>query len=186
MAEIIFLHGASSSGKSTIARLLQARIERPFWHVSIDHLRDAGVLPLARFRSGEFAWADARKPFFDGFHASLAAYADAGNNPANWQWVAGSGADAAPYFRIFNPVVQGEKFDPEGAYIRHWLPELAKLPAKFIHKPWTAPPAILAQAGIALGREYPLPMVDHDRARAAALAAFASLRDDGREAAGER
>lgn len=80
MAEIIFLHGASSSGKSTIARLLQARIERPFWHVSIDHLRDTGVLPLARFRNGEFSWADARKPFFDGFHASLAAYADAGND----------------------------------------------------------------------------------------------------------
>ncbi|WP_395446365.1 chloramphenicol phosphotransferase CPT family protein (plasmid) [Aminobacter sp. UC22_36] len=80
MAQIIFLHGASSSGKSTIARELQARIERPFWHISIDHLRDSGVLPLSRFRSGEFAWAESRKAFFDGFHASLVAYADAGNN----------------------------------------------------------------------------------------------------------
>jgi chloramphenicol 3-O phosphotransferase len=80
VAQIIFLHGASSSGKSTIARELQARIERPFWHISIDHLRDSGVLPLTRFRSGEFVWTDARKAFFDGFHASLAAYADAGNN----------------------------------------------------------------------------------------------------------
>lgn len=80
MAEIIFLHGASSSGKSTIARALQARIEKPFWHISIDHLRDAGVLPMARFRSGEFAWKDARRAFFDGFHGSLGAYADAGNN----------------------------------------------------------------------------------------------------------
>ncbi|MBT1156755.1 AAA family ATPase [Aminobacter anthyllidis] len=80
MAQIIFLHGASSSGKSTIARELQARIERPFWHISIDHLRDSGVLPLSRFRSGEFAWAESRKAFFDGFHASLVAYADTGNN----------------------------------------------------------------------------------------------------------
>jgi chloramphenicol 3-O phosphotransferase len=80
VAQIIFLHGASSSGKSTIARELQARIEQPFWHISIDHLRDSGVLPLSRFRSGEFRWADSRKAFFDGFHASLAAYADAGNN----------------------------------------------------------------------------------------------------------
>lgn len=80
MAQIIFLHGASSSGKSTIARALQARIEKPFWHISIDHLRDSGVLPQGRFRNGDFVWADARKAFFDGFHASLAAYADAGNN----------------------------------------------------------------------------------------------------------
>lgn len=79
-AQIIFLHGASSSGKSTIARALQARIEKPFWHISIDHLRDAGVLPLERFRKGDFAWADARTAFFDGFHASLAAYTNAGNN----------------------------------------------------------------------------------------------------------
>ena len=77
---IIFVHGASSSGKSTIARGIQARIELPFWHISIDHLRDSGVLPMARFKSGEFDWKAARKPFFDGFHQSLAAYAAAGNN----------------------------------------------------------------------------------------------------------
>lgn len=80
MACIIFLHGASSSGKSTIAKALQERIEAPFWHISIDHLRDAGVLPTARFKKGDFRWADARAAFFDGFHASLKAYADAGNN----------------------------------------------------------------------------------------------------------
>lgn len=80
MSQIIFLHGASSSGKSTIAKALQARIEQPFWHVSIDHLRDAGVLPMDRFRNGDFSWKDQRKAFFDGFHASVAAYADAGNN----------------------------------------------------------------------------------------------------------
>lgn len=80
MAHIIFLHGASSSGKSTIARKLQAEIDKPFWHISIDHLRDAHVLPMARFRNGDFRWSDAREAFFDGFHASLGAYADAGNN----------------------------------------------------------------------------------------------------------
>ena len=78
--KIIFLHGASSSGKSTIARSLQARIEEPFWHISIDHLRDAGVLPSARIKNGEFNWSAMRAAFFNGFHQSLAAYAHAGNN----------------------------------------------------------------------------------------------------------
>lgn len=78
--KIILVHGASSSGKSTLARGLQARIDAPFWHISIDHLRDAGVLPSARFKAGEFDWKAARAPFFDGFHRSLAAYAAAGNN----------------------------------------------------------------------------------------------------------
>ena len=77
---IIFLHGASSSGKSTIARAVQTRIGAPFWHISIDHLRDAGVLPQARFKAGEFKWSESRQQFFDGFHRSLAAYAGAGNN----------------------------------------------------------------------------------------------------------
>ncbi|WP_295814013.1 AAA family ATPase [uncultured Nitratireductor sp.] len=80
MTDIIFLHGASSSGKSTLARALQARIERPFWHISIDHLRDAGVLPSQRFKRGEFDWSAAKPAFFQGFHRSLAAYAGAGNN----------------------------------------------------------------------------------------------------------
>ena len=80
MAHVIFLHGASSSGKSTLAKALQARIEEPFWHVSIDHLRDAGVLPTSRFKSGDFRWSDSRAAFFEGFHTSLKAYADAGNN----------------------------------------------------------------------------------------------------------
>ena len=78
--QIIILHGPSSSGKSTLAASLQNVIELPFWHISIDHLRDAGVLPTKRIESGEFAWSDMRKPFFEGFHTSLAAYAHAGNN----------------------------------------------------------------------------------------------------------
>jgi deoxyribodipyrimidine photo-lyase len=101
--------------------------------------------------------------------------ADPASNAASWQWVAGSGADAAPYYRIFAPVVQGEKFDPNGDYIRKYVPELARLPNKFIHKPWEAPHPILHQAGITLGRDYPHPIVDHAEARNKALEAFKSL-----------
>jgi deoxyribodipyrimidine photo-lyase len=101
--------------------------------------------------------------------------ADPANNPANWQWVAGSGADAAPYFRIFNPILQGEKFDPEGEYVRQWVPELARLPSKIIHKPWTGKAAQLADAGVQLGKTYPHPIVDHEKARRRALHNVRSL-----------
>jgi deoxyribodipyrimidine photo-lyase len=102
--------------------------------------------------------------------------ADLGNNAAGWQWVAGSGADASPYFRIFNPITQGEKFDPTGAYIRAWVPELARLPDAHLHAPWTAPPAVLAAAGVRLGATYPHPLVDHAAARARALAAYDTIK----------
>ncbi len=107
--------------------------------------------------------------------------ADLANNSASWQWVAGSGADAAPYFRIFNPVTQGEKFDPEGAYVRRWVPELSRLEANVIHQPWTALPSALARAGVRLGTDYPLPIVDHKAARARALDAFAVLKGSSGE-----
>lgn len=102
--------------------------------------------------------------------------ADLANNSAGWQWVAGCGADAAPYFRIFNPVLQGEKFDREGDYVRQWVPELAHLPASWIHQPWNAPAFVLAAAGVALGETYPRPMVVHEAARAAALEAYAYVK----------
>ncbi|CAN7285465.1 DNA photolyase family protein [Phenylobacterium sp. LjRoot164] len=102
--------------------------------------------------------------------------ADLANNAASWQWVAGSGADASPYFRIFNPVTQGQKFDPDGAYVRRWVPELSGLPDKVLHAPWTARPIELADGGVRLGVDYPLPIVDHARARARALEAYASTR----------
>lgn len=101
--------------------------------------------------------------------------ADLANNSASWQWVAGSGADAAPYFRIFNPTLQGEKFDPTGSYVKTWVPELKNLPPKYIHTPWEAPPEVLSKSGITLGENYPRPIVDHKEARTKALAAFAEL-----------
>jgi deoxyribodipyrimidine photo-lyase len=102
--------------------------------------------------------------------------ADPASNAASWQWVAGSGADASPYFRIFNPFSQGEKFDPQGDYVRKYIPELAKLPKKYIHQPWTAPVSVLREAGVVLGETYPHPVVDHKAARELALAGYKQSR----------
>lgn len=93
-------------------------------------------------------------------------------NGGNWQWVAGTGPDAAPYFRIFNPISQSKKFDPDGAYIRRWVPELAGLDGRAVHEPWTLGPLELAAAGITLGDTYPEPIVDHGNARERTLAAY--------------
>lgn len=105
--------------------------------------------------------------------------ADLAANAANWQWVAGCGVDSAPFFRIFNPVLQGEKFDARGRYVRQWVPELAGLPDLFIHRPWQAPPDALAEAGVRLGESYPLPIVDHGAARRRALSAYEQTRSAG-------
>lgn len=146
---------------------------RQLWHSGWMHNRVRMITASFLIKHLRQDWRIGEAWFWDTLvDASLA------NNAGGWQWVAGSGADAAPYFRIFNPVLQGEKFDPAGSYVRHWVPELAQLPDKYIHKPWTAPEAVLRQAGIALGRTYPRPLVDHDVARKAALAAFAALRND--------
>ncbi len=102
--------------------------------------------------------------------------ADLAANVASWQWVAGSGADAAPYFRIFNPVSQGQKFDPEGHYVKRYCPELSKLPPKYIHNPWEAKPDILRACKVNLGSDYPKPIVDLKQSRQAALEAFASIK----------
>ena len=102
--------------------------------------------------------------------------ADLAANAASWQWVAGSGADAAPYFRVFNPVKQGMTFDPEAVYVRQYVPELARLPDAHIHAPFAAPADVLAAAGVVLGKTYPKPLVDHAAARTAALAAFAGIK----------
>ena len=103
--------------------------------------------------------------------------ADLGNNTLGWQWVAGSGPDAAPFFRVFNPVLQGETFDPEGAYVKTYCPELNRLSPQWIHKPWLAPSAVLKEAQLELGKTYPHPIVDHADCRDKALAAFQKLKE---------
>ena len=90
---------------------------------------------------------------------------DWAQNNAGWQWSAGCGCDAQPYFRVFNPMLQGQKFDPEGDYVKRWVPELARLPGRYIHQPWTTPASVLREAGLQLGRDYPLPIVEHTAAR---------------------
>src|SRR4051812_442883 len=104
--------------------------------------------------------------------------ADLANNSMGWQWTAGCGADAAPYYRIFNPMLQTERFDPHHRYIREWVPELAKLPDRWIHEPWTASKDVLAAAGVVLGKSYPNPIVDFKISRDEALAGYQRIRSD--------
>ncbi|WP_031432820.1 cryptochrome/photolyase family protein [Methylomarinum vadi] len=140
---------------------------RELWQTGWMHNR-------VRMIAASFLVKDLLQPWQDGeawFWDTLVD-ADLANNAGGWQWVAGCGADAAPYFRIFNPVLQGKKFDLEGVYVKRWLPELSALPAKHIHEPWLAPNAVLRQAGITLARDYPFPLVDHAEARQRALASF--------------
>ncbi len=102
--------------------------------------------------------------------------ADLASNTLGWQWAGGCGADAAPYFRIFNPMIQGQKFDPQGHYTKRFVPELKNLPEKYLHMPWEAPSGVLKKAGVLLGETYPLPIVDHKTARARALKALEKLK----------
>jgi len=102
--------------------------------------------------------------------------ADPANNTMNWQWGAGTGVDAAPYFRVFNPTLQGERFDRDGAYVRRWVPEIAGLPDRWLHRPHEAPAEVLEAAGVRLDDTYPRPIVDHGEARARALEAFRRLK----------
>lgn len=150
---------------------------RQLWHTGWMHNRVRMIVAsfltkhlLIHWRHGE-AW------FWD-----TLVDADPASNSASWQWTAGSGADAAPYFRIFNPITQGEKFDETGDYVRKWCPELAHLPRKYLYQPWEAGPLILREAGVKLGETYPEPIVDHKAGRERALAAYETLKQK-REAA---
>ena len=144
---------------------------RELWHTGWMHNRVRMVTASFLIKHLLIDWRLGEQWFWD-----TLVDADPANNTASWQWVAGSGADAAPYFRIFSPILQGEKFDPDGAYVRHWVPEIARLPDNFIHKPWLASDQILAGAGITMGESYPNPIIEHDTARKRALAAFAYVR----------
>jgi deoxyribodipyrimidine photo-lyase len=144
---------------------------RQLWHTGVMHNRVRMVVASFLVKHLLIDWRAGEQWFWD-----TLVDADAGNNPANWQWVAGCGADAAPYFRVFNPVLQGEKFDPNGVYVKRWVPELAPLSKKFIHQPWEAAPLELASAGITLGKTYPHPIIDHRKGRERALKAYEKVR----------
>jgi deoxyribodipyrimidine photo-lyase len=140
---------------------------RQLWHTGWMHNRVRMVVASFLVKHLLIPWQEGAAWFWD-----TLVDADLANNTMGWQWTAGCGADAAPYFRIFNPVLQGRRFDPDGEYVRRWLPELAHLPGPLIHEPWKAP------ALVSLGRDYPAPIVEHEFARRRALAAFASIRAD--------
>jgi deoxyribodipyrimidine photo-lyase len=146
---------------------------RELWHTGVMHNRVRMVVASFLAKHLLIDWREGEAWFWD-----TLVDADPGSNPANWQWVAGSGADAAPYFRVFNPILQGEKFDPDGGYVRRWVPELARLPDQLIHQPWSAPPLELAAAGVELGKDYPRPIIDHKVGRERALAAYAKTRNN--------
>ena len=144
---------------------------RQLWHTGVMHNRVRMVVASFLVKHLLIDWREGEAWFWD-----TLVDGDAGSNPANWQWVAGCGADAAPYFRVFNPQLQGEKFDPDGTYVRRWVPELKQMPTKLIHRPWQATPIELTGAGITLGKTYPHPIVDHASGRERALAAYAKIR----------
>jgi deoxyribodipyrimidine photo-lyase len=146
---------------------------RELWHTGYMHNRVRMIVASFLTKHLLIHWRKGADWFWDTLlDANLA------NNSSGWQWVAGSGADASPYFRIFNPITQGKKFDVEGHYIRRWVPELSALPARYLNCPWEAPAEVLHSAGIVLGADYPHPIVDHKAARESALAAYASLKED--------
>lgn len=144
---------------------------RQLWATGWMHNRVRMIVASFLVKHLRLSWQEGAAWFWD-----TLVDADLANNTLGWQWSAGCGADAAPYFRIFNPLLQGAKFDPEGNYVRRWVPELARLPADFIHQPWEAPLHVLAEAGVKMGGNYPQPIVDHGEARVAALAAFKGMR----------
>lgn len=140
---------------------------RELWQTGYMHNRVRMVVASFLVKNLKVHWREGAKWFWD-----CLLDADLANNSASWQWVAGSGLDAAPYFRIFNPTTQGEKFDPEGEYVRKFVPELAKLPNKYLLKPSEAPEHILRQANVVLGKTYPYPIVDLKESREEALISY--------------
>ena len=143
---------------------------RELWQTGYMHNRVRMIVASFLVKNLNIHWHKGRDWFWD-----CLVDADLANNSASWQWVAGCGADAAPYFRIFNPITQGEKFDKDGEYTKKYLPELKHLPAKYLFKPWQAPDNILKAAKVNLGKDYPLPIVDLPTTREHALRAYEEL-----------
>ena len=143
---------------------------RELWNTGYMHNRVRMIVGSFLVKNLMLHWRHGENWFWD-----TLVDADLANNSASWQWVAGCGADAAPFFRIFNPVTQGQKFDKAGEYVRKYVPEVARLPNKYLHTPWNAPQAVLRNANISLDDTYPLPMVDLTASRERALQAFKSI-----------
>ena len=144
---------------------------RELWQTGWMHNRVRMIVASFLVKDLLIDWREGESWFWD-----TLVDADLASNVANWQWVAGCGADAAPYFRIFNPITQSRKFDPEGKYIRSYIPELRHLPDECIHAPWEAPEHVLETAGVILGETYPAPIIDHKNARDRALEAFETIK----------
>jgi len=144
---------------------------RELWHTGWMHNRVRMITASFLIKDLLISWSTGARWFWD-----TLVDADLASNTLGWQWVAGCGADAAPFFRIFNPTTQGTKFDPLGEYVRRWVPELARLDTAWIHQPWAAPASSLAAAGVELGRNYPLPIVEHETARRDALKALSVIK----------
>lgn len=143
---------------------------RQLWQTGFMHNRIRMIVASFLIKDLVLPWQDGAAWFWD-----TLVDADLANNSASWQWVAGCGVDASPYFRIFNPILQGKKFDPDGVYVKKWIPELRHLPNEFIHQPWKSKPLMLKEAGIELGKTYPHPIVDHAQARIKALELYKKL-----------
>ena len=137
---------------------------RQLWQIGWMHNRVRMIAASFLVKNLLIDWREGERWFWD-----TLIDADLASNAASWQWVAGSGIDSQPFFRVFNPVSQGETWDPHGAYVRRWLPELAELPDRYLHAPWTAPDDVLGDAGVQLGRAYPRPLVDLAETRQRAL-----------------
>jgi deoxyribodipyrimidine photo-lyase len=146
---------------------------RELWHSGWMHNRVRMIVASLLTKNLRLPWQAGARWFWD-----TLVDADLANNTQGWQWSAGCGADAAPYFRIFNPVRQGERFDPDGRYVRRWCPELAPLPDKHLQQPWQASAAELRACGVPLGTDYPLPVIDLKASRAEALAAYDQIKAD--------
>lgn len=144
---------------------------RELWATGWMHNRVRMIVASFLVKNLRLPWQTGARWFWD-----TLVDADLANNTLGWQWTAGCGADAAPYFRVFNPVTQGERFDPEGHYVRRWVPEIATLPTQFVHAPWTTPELLLKQLGMEIGRTYPAPIVDLKTSREDALSAYRGMR----------